>query len=337
LFFIIALTIPKGDLAMKTTWKRQYAALLLLFCLILNGAILTFGVLRYDRAYAERKDELRAFGEEIASLGDANNARIYLQIFAMGNDDVIYAHGETWYDLSLKDTRSDTWEPPVDTLSQSEKRDVILKATREGKEYLCYAMYSLESSDGVHYILYDLTSLKEEQTYLTLVACGVGLVFSVVFALVLANTLKKVATSASAEEVAESEQETVAKPLADAPEQDVGAHCRALVARLEETAEESGVALAGSAAPHCTVHCEPEKLTALTESLLTYAIAVAPRGGRVSLLITRREGVVSLRVDGAASWEDKVVMRLSHMASETGATLLSTDNTVTVRWEEGVS
>jgi hypothetical protein len=321
---------------MKTTWKRQYAALLLLFCLILNGAILTFGVLRYDRAYAERKDELRACGE-LAATTVLSFQSIGTFASEWSIHGILIAQGETWYDLSLKDTRSDTWEPPVDTLSQSEKRDVILKATREGKEYLCYAMYSLESSDGVHYILYDLTSLKEEQTYLTLVACGVGLVFSVVFALVLANTLKKVATSAPAEEVTTVEQKTVENPFADAPEQDVGAHCRALVARLEETAEESGVALAGSAAPHCTVHCEPEKLTALTESLLTYAIATAPRGGRVSLLITRREGVVSLRVDGAASWEDKVVMRLSHMASETGATLLSTDNTVTVRWKEAVS
>ncbi len=320
---------------MKTTWKRQYAALLLLFCLILNGSILTFGILRYDRAYREKKEELRICGEE-ASLSNADNALMWIQLFAMGNDDIVYAQGENWYSPSGKGTTEGTWKPPVDPVSQGEKRDVIHQTMWEGKDCLCYALYSVESSEGTYYLISDLTPLQKEQTYLTAVACGVGLVFSILFAAVLARAMKKVAGSAPSAEAA-SENEAAVSAFAHAPEQDLGAHCRALVARFEELAEERGVILAGSAAPHCTVHCEPEKLTALTEALLTVAIAMAPHGGRLSLLITRREGVVSLRVDGAASWEDKVVMRLSHMASETGATLLSTDNTVTVRWEEGVS
>ncbi len=319
---------------MKTPWKRQYAALLLLFCLILNGSILTFGVLRYDRAYRQAKEELRACGEKAADILSSSSVPFGYYTSAWEANGIAIACGTSWY--NVYQGKSGSWEPPVDALSQSEKRDVILRGRFDGNDCLCYALYSTGASESMtYYLLYDLSPLQKEQTYLTAVACGVGLVFSVLFAFVLAGAMKKVTALSPVEEEIPAEAEV--SPFAHAPEQDLSAHCRALVARFEELAEERGVILAGSAAPHCTVRCEADKLSALTEALLTVAIAATPRGEKVSLLVTRQTGAVTLRITHGGAWRDTATARLSLLAADVGASLVAVDNTVTVRWEEAVS
>ncbi len=349
----------------KTFPLRTYIVLLLLFCLCLNGGLFAFAHMTYKNAYDREVQSLMEDGQALilmtggylASPGSGSisvdTTSAVLSFLTAKN--LGLTNGTDWEgNLSLE---GQEWTPPVyDSGSQ------VTRQTVNGNTYLCYAFrvsLQLTQSDRIsagtayddyfvypvattYYLLRDIHSLEKQHQILTLVTAITSLVLSVLYAVVSWVALRRYARTVCEVEVAPSvSDEAVAytppsprRQAHNAPQNDLGLLCRQLLERFADEADERGVELRGSAQVKCLVKCDTKGLNLLTERLIRLCLASLTEGGRLTLLVTKAEEAVTLKLTAdAASLPENALADCRQLSFDLGGELTAEGGTVSVTWE----
>jgi len=355
----------------KTFPLRTYIVLLLLFCLCLNSGLFALAHMTYKNAYDREVQSLMEDGQALilmtgGYLASSESGSISVDTTSavlsfLTAKNLGFSDGVNWEGaISLE---GQDWTPPVyDSGSQ------VTRQTVNGNTYLCYAFrvsLQLTQSDRIsagaaydgyiddyitvypvattYYLLRNIHSLEKQHQTMTLVTALASLVLSVLYAVVSWVALRRYARTVCEVEVAPSENdETVAAPLSpvprrqahNAPQNDLGLLCRQLLERFADEADERGIELRGSAQVKCLVKCDTKGLNLLTERLIRLCLASLTEGGRLTLLVTKAEEAVTLKLTAdAASLPENALADCRQLSFDLGGELTAEGGTVSVTWE----
>ena len=349
---------------------RTYVVLLLLFCLCLNGGLLTFSHMTYKNAYDREVQSLMEDGQalilmtggylaspENGSISDDTTSAVLSFLSA---ENLGFSDGVNWEGaISLE---GQDWTPPVyDSGSQ------VTRQTVNGQTYLCYSFrvtIQLTQSDRIsagtsydgyiddyitvypvattYYLLRNIHSLEKQHQILTLVTAIVSLVLSVFYAVVSWFLLRKHSLAVCEAEITPSvRDETVAytppsprRQAHNAPQNDLGLLCRQLLERFADEADQRGIELRGSAQVKCLVKCDTKGLNLLTERLIRLCLASLTEGSRLTLLVTKAEEAVTLKLTtDADSLPENALADCRQLSLDLGGELTAEGGTVSVSWE----
>lgn len=337
---------------------RTYVVLLLLFCLCLNGGLLAFSHMTYKNAYDREVQALMEDGQalilmtggylaspENGSISDDTTSAVLSFLSA---ENLGFSDGVNWEGaISLE---GQDWTPPVyDSGSQ------VTRQTVNGQTYLCYAFrVSLQLTGSstldiwpkprhtTYYLLRNIYSLEKQHQILTLVTAIASLVLSVLYAVVSWFLLRKHSLAICEAEITPSvRDETVAytppsprRHAHNAPQNDLGLLCRQLLERFADEADQRGIELRGSAQVKCLVKCDTKGLNLLTERLIRLCLASLTEGGRLTLLVTKAEEAVTLKLTtDADSLPENALADCRELSFDLGGELTAEGGTVAVTWE----
>jgi len=316
--------------------KKVHLILLLTFVLLLNGGLFAVSAVSYNQALTREYSLLEgnaALLSRYMEMTDIGASRDMEDMLA----EVFRAHGLF---LAINGRYSDggddmgEWEPPASLLAATAEKPVTARVTLKGRPCAAYAFLlhdRVQNADFHAILLRDVSSLERAHRLLTLTVFLGALAASTAFSLLLQKMgLGAVPVPASVDPAEIVPSSDTAAAAADVPphKTDLGLLCYRLMEELEEEAEARGIALTGSAMPHCMVVCEVEKLTALLIRLLQWGMTAAQ--GEVSLLVTREKETVTLRLlTGTGSGADA----LAEEARLTNGRLSVSEGGVSVEWE----
>lgn len=339
---------------------RTYVVLLLLFCLCLNGGLLAFSHMTYKNAYDREVQSLMEDGQALILMtgeylafpeyNSMSNETQTAVLSFLAAKSLVLTNGTEW--MSQLTLEGQDWTPPVyDSGSQ------VTQQTVNGQTYLCYAFrislqltkYTYGSSSLLapqavvtHYLLRNIHSLEKQHQTLTLVTAIASLVLSVLYAVVSWFLLRKHSLAICEAEITPSvRDEAVAytppsprRQAHNAPQNDLGLLCRHMLERFADEADQRGIELRGSAQVKCLVKCDTKGLNLLTERLIRLCLASLTEGGRLTLLVTKAEEAVTLKLTADAdSLPENALADCRQLSLDLGGELTAEGGTVSVSWE----